>query len=528
MIATVPPGASSRTRPLLAVLAVLFGAFISTVNGRLSVFGLADIRGAIHAGFDEGAWIVTAQTAGQMLITPIAVWAGGVYGPRRVLVWAAALFACAETALPFSSSLDQVLACQFIAGLASGAFIPLTLPVVLQSTPPRVWAYGVAVYALNLELSLNISASLEAWYIDHIGWQMIFWQNVPLALAMIVCLVKALPYRPMPAKVRLPDLFGAVMMSLGLALIYAALDQGNRLDWLSSGTIIGLLMAGGILVAASLLHLRILPSDWFHLRQGLVWPLPMLLVLVLVLRLTILSTAFLIPQFLVLVRGYRTFEVGQAMVWIAVPQMITAPLAALMLRRFDSRLVAGLGLGLIAVACLIVTTTMTVEWGPRQFLVTQLIQALGQSLALSGIVFTSVLHMRPDIQLTFGGMIQTARLMGGQIGLALTETVLRTHEQYASNLIGQHVVAGSAATVARLQTTIGAVDAASPAGRATARAAALLGLAVRNAANLQAIIDCFAMIGLVAAAALIILLVLGRAPPGPARHVPVLSPGRHT
>ena len=102
MIATVPPGASSRTRPLLAVLAVLFGAFISTVNGRLSVFGLADIRGAIHAGFDEGAWIVTAQTAGQMLITPIAVWAGGVYGPRRVLVWAAALFACAETALPFT------------------------------------------------------------------------------------------------------------------------------------------------------------------------------------------------------------------------------------------------------------------------------------------------------------------------------------------------------------------------------------------------------------------------------------------
>ena len=79
-----------------------------------------------------------------------------------------------------------------------------------------------------------------------------------------------------------------------------------------------------------------------------------------------------------------------------------------------------------------------------------------------------------------------------------------------------------------MQTTIGAVDAASPAGSATARAAALLGLAVRNAANLQAIIDCFAMIGLVAAAALIILLVLGRAPPGPARHVPVLSPGRHT
>jgi len=509
-----PP--APQARPVVAILAVLFGAFISTVNGRLSVFGLADIRGAIHAGFDEGAWIVTAQTAGQMLITPIAVWAGGVYGPRRVLILGAAVFAGVETLLPLSQSLPPLLACQFVAGLASGTFIPLTLPVVLRSSPPRLWAYGIAVYALNLELSLNISASLEAWYIDHAGWQMIFWQNVPLALAMIVCLTKGLPYQPMPDRVRLPGLFGAVAMSLGLALIYAALDQGNRLDWLGSGTVVGLLAAGAVLVAGALLHLRVVPSDWFHLRKGLVWPLPGLLVLVLVLRLTILSTAYLIPQFLVLVRGYRTFEVGQALVWIAIPQLVTAPLAAVLLRRFDSRWVASLGFAAIAVACMIVATSLTIEWGPRQFLVTQLIQALGQSLALSGIVFTSVLHMRPDIQLTFGGMIQTARLMGGEIGLALTETYLRTREQVSSNLIGQHVIAGQATTVARLHDYAAAVAAGSPAGSDVARAVALLATAVRNAANLQAIIDCFAMIAAVAGVSLALLLALGGAPDGPA------------
>ena len=41
--------------PWLGLLAVLLGTFISTLNGRLSTFGLADIRGAIHAGIDEGA-----------------------------------------------------------------------------------------------------------------------------------------------------------------------------------------------------------------------------------------------------------------------------------------------------------------------------------------------------------------------------------------------------------------------------------------------------------------------------------------
>jgi DHA2 family multidrug resistance protein len=80
---SLPPQAPATTIPWIGLLAVLMGTFISTLNGRLSNFGLADIRGAVHAGFDEGAWITTAQTTAQMLIAIAAVWLGSVYGPRR-------------------------------------------------------------------------------------------------------------------------------------------------------------------------------------------------------------------------------------------------------------------------------------------------------------------------------------------------------------------------------------------------------------------------------------------------------------
>src|SRR5580698_5260897 len=62
---TLPPQAPATAIPWLGLLAVLMGTFISTLNGRLSNFGLADIRGAVGAGFDEGAWISTAQTVAQ-------------------------------------------------------------------------------------------------------------------------------------------------------------------------------------------------------------------------------------------------------------------------------------------------------------------------------------------------------------------------------------------------------------------------------------------------------------------------------
>ena len=237
--------------------------------------------------------------------------------------------------------------------------------------------------------------------------------------------------------------------------------------------------------------------------------------LVLVLRLTILSTAFLIPQFLVTVRGFRTFEVGQALVWIALPQLATASLAAIMLRRFDSRVTASAGLIAVAAACWLVGTGLTVQWGPQQFLPTQLLQSLGQTLALSGVVFTSVQHMKPDAALTFGGMIQTARLMGGEVGLAATATFVRIREQRASSLIGQHVEAGDPDVVARLQAYAGSFSQSSPSA-SSSRALAVLARGVRQAADLQSCIDGFLAISLVATSALVLLLVIGRAPAGPA------------
>jgi DHA2 family multidrug resistance protein len=98
--------------PWMGLLAVLLGTFISTLNTRLSTFGLADIRGAMRAGFDDGAWITTALTTGQMLIAPVAIWAGGSFGARRVLIGAASSLAIIAAAEPFATNLHTLLTLQ--------------------------------------------------------------------------------------------------------------------------------------------------------------------------------------------------------------------------------------------------------------------------------------------------------------------------------------------------------------------------------------------------------------------------------
>jgi DHA2 family multidrug resistance protein len=510
------------TIPWLGLLAVLLGTFISTLNGRLSTFGLADIRGAVGAGFDEGAWITTAQTTAQMFITLVAVWMGAAYGPRRVLIWSSLCFAVISLLIPYSATLPMLLVMQFLGGLASGCFIPLTLGFILLNTPPRFWAFGIAIYALNLELSLNISASLEGWYVEHLSWRWIFWQNVPLALAMSLCLRAGIANRPIT--VRPPnDLFALLAGGTSLALIYAALDQGNRLDWLNSGLVWALLSAGALLLLAFFVHEARTPRPLLNLNVVFGAPMPSQFLLIAFLRLTILATSYLIPLYLGSVRGYRDLEVGQTLVWIAVPQLIFCPLAALMLRRSDARLVSSIGFAFISIACLMVAYGLTPIWGSYQFLPSALLQALGQSFALSGVIFFGILHLRPQDALTFGAVLQTARLMGGEIGSAFVTTFARVREEVASNLIGLHVQTGDQGVLARIAaygaTTTRVVD---PTGAAH-RGELVLSSAVRAAATTQAVMDGFVAVGLLTAVALLLIVLRSAAPQGPASPLPLFA-----
>jgi MFS transporter, DHA2 family, multidrug resistance protein len=501
--------------PWLGLVAVLMGTFISTLNGRLSNFGLADIRGAVSAGFDEGAWVTTAQTVAQMFITVPAVWMGAAYGPRRVLIWASLAFAIISLLTPYSATLPMLLTMQFLGGLASGFFIPLTLSFVLLNMPPKYWAFGIALYALNLELSLNISASLEGWYVEHHSWRWIFWQNVPLALIMTACLHYGVAQKPIT--VRPPaDLFGLLTGGAGFALIYAALDQGNRLDWLNSGLIWGLLLAGVLVLVAFLVHEATTPQPLLNLRVVFGKPMPSQFVLISFLRLTILATSYLIPLYLGSVRGFRDLEVGSTLLWIAAPQLIFCPLAALMLRRSDPRLVCSVGFIFISVACLMVAYKLTPLWGSDQFIPSALLQALGQSFALSGVIFFGVLHLKPQDALNFGAVLQTARLFGGEIGTAFITTLARVREQVASNLIGLHVQAGDARVLQRISAYGAATTHDNDPVGALHRGETVLGNAVRAAATTQAVMDGFVAVAFLTAVALLIVVTRSAAPEGPA------------
>src|SRR5215475_8030314 len=69
--------------PLLGIVGVLLGAGIVTLTGRLLSLGVADLKGNVGIGVDDGAWISSAYNIALMFIGPFSVYLGGLLGPRR-------------------------------------------------------------------------------------------------------------------------------------------------------------------------------------------------------------------------------------------------------------------------------------------------------------------------------------------------------------------------------------------------------------------------------------------------------------
>jgi DHA2 family multidrug resistance protein len=517
-ISTPPASPSPATRPaityhpLVGVAAVVVGALISTINSRITTVGLADIRGGLSLGFDEGSWVSTVFGATQMIAGLSGAWFSVVLGPRRLLMWSASIFCIASILPPLTRDPALVLGLQLVRGLAVGTFIPSTIGFIVRELPPRWWSWGLAAYSFRFVFSQNITSSIEAFYDENGLWQWIFWQNVPLTLLMMALICIGMRREP-------PDLgalgrgdwTGIVFGGMGLSLLYAGIDQGNRLDWLNSGTVVGLMLAGGLLIAAFVVNELLVERPLIELRALLHLNVCIPPFLIAVYGFGSTATSFILPDFLTRVQDLRSLQIGDVLNWIALPQVVLVPLIAWALRYLDARLMLALGLSMIAVGSWM-DTQLTHDWAAPDFLPSQLVEAVGLALGITSLVTFAVSNITPAWAVTIAGLIQTGRLLGNEIGSAFIQTFTRVQEQVYSNLTGLHLVTGATLTEQRAS-QLSQLLGDRTGGNSTAQALAMLDNLVRREAYVLAYIDAFWIVAWILTLSLLSLLFLRRPPP---------------
>jgi MFS transporter, DHA2 family, multidrug resistance protein len=507
-------------QPLFAVGAVLLGSFLANFDSRLTSVGLADLRGAFSLGFDEGAWLSTAGIGSQILIAPAVAWLATVFGLRRVLGIPSLVYALVSLTIPFVHDYPTLIALSIVHGMLLGTFVPATLMIVLRNLPIRWWVPAIAIYSIRVGFALDTSTSLVGFYVDHWGWQWLYWQGVVIAPLMGLMVYLGTPHEPVNRTLlRDADWGGMLLLGTAVSMIYAGLDQGNRLDWLESGTVMALLLGGGVLFILFLINEMLAPHPWAHFNVLFSRNIGLSLVVILLYTLTSLCNSSLVPNFLSVVGGLRPEQTGVLLfTYGALPMFALAPISVYLLRHFDPRTVVVLGLSAFAAANLW-GTQLSHDWAREDFVGIVLLTSIGQALTLLPIIIMALSNSDPARATSFAAYIQIMRLGGAEIGVAVMGTWLRVREQVHSNYLGQHIENGSG-DVTRMLQTLTNFFASHGVGTAPARAVGTLSAAVAREANTLAYIDGFWLCFWIAMAALGFTALITRAPAGPFTPAP--------
>ena len=508
------------TRPLLGILGVVLGAGLVTLTGRMLTLGLADLKGHVGMSFDSGAWLDSAYNASLMFIGPFSVYLGGLLGPRRILLFAAGIFTLACVFLPLIHSYSLLIAALILAGLTSGTFYPLTLTFALRNIPLRYLPVTIALYATFVDGAVNIAPSLYGWYRDHLSWEWMFWNSAVIAPAMMLCIYLGIPPQPPRKKSGpAPSFVGFLYLSFGLALIFTALQQGQRLDWFRSGVFNACFWSGWFFLLCALIRRLRGPNFLVALSYLRNWNTVLLGILLFWFRFTLCTTIILIPQSLA-IRGFEASQIGPAIIWSAVPLIPLSFMAALLLmRKFDPRLILAAGLACTAFAAWL-NSQYSSTWAAENFYRTELLTGVGQAFAFIGLVGCIVLQAifagalaKPEWALTFSAYFHTIRIFGGTAGAIYMGHFLAQREKLHSNLLGLHVTGGDWVTIQNFHAmTAGLYAKSYGLAAAGARSVDLIAARLRLQAYSLSINDGFLLIAWSCACALLFVALLRKSP----------------
>ena len=455
-----------------------------------------------------------------MFIGPFTVYVGGLLGPRRVLLAAACCFTIICALLPLVHNYSLLITALVLAGLSSGTFYPLTLTFALRNIPLPYLPFTLALYATSVDGAVNIAPSLYGWYREHFSYSWMFWNSAIITLLMIFCIFYGIPASlPRKSTGPPPSFAGFLYGSAGLAMLFAATDQGQRLDWWRSGLFNALVVGGLVFLACAFVRRLRKSNPLVDLPYLRLWNTQILGALLMLFRFSLLATIILVPQSLG-VHGFEANQIGPALFWTAAPQLLIAFIAALLLLRgFDSRLLMATGFTCIAAAA-ILNASYTSAWSASNFYRTELLMGVGQSFAFIGLVSTIVLQAvfsgglsKPQAALTFSAFFHVIRLFGGQIGAAVMTHFVAVRERVHSNLLGLHVQPGDWIDHAAVsQLAAGLYGKSAGMAAATGRAVGIVNARLRLQAYSLSFIDGFHLIAWDCVLALLLIALLRKAP----------------
>src|SRR5438477_4770762 len=234
--------AAEENRKWWTLFAVSFGLFMIMLDNTVVNVALPTMQRDLHVSISQLEWVVIAYalTFASLLIT------GGkladLYGRRRIFVFGLAVFTLSSLACGLAPSAGFLIGARAVQGVGAALMNPATLSIITATFPPRQRGTAIGIWAGVSALALAIGPLAGGLIVDNIGWNWIFFVNVPVGVVGIVVARFFIDESRDTSHEQSVDFPGLVTSGGGLFALSYALIEGNSRGW-SSPEILGLFAA---------------------------------------------------------------------------------------------------------------------------------------------------------------------------------------------------------------------------------------------------------------------------------------------
>jgi len=508
--AAAPAAPTVSTKTWLAVIGATLGAFMAVLNIQIVNASLADIQGAIGAGIDDGGWISTSYLVAEIVVIPLSGWLAQVFSIRIYLLTNAILFLVLSAACALAQDLPQMIVLRAIQGFTGGVLIPMAFTLIITLLPKAKQPIGLALFALSATFAPAIGPTIGGYLTENFGWQYIFYVNLAPGAIMIGMLYFSLEATPMKLSLlRGGDWPGIITMAIGLSALQTVLEEGNKDDWFGSPFIVRLSVIAAVALSLFLIIELTSPKPLLNLRLLFRRNFGFGILANFLLGVALYGSVYILPVYLSRIQGYNAEQIGMVLAWTGLPQLLLIPMVPRLMKRFDPRLVIGVGFALFA-ASNFMNIYMTADYATDQLFWPDVVRAIGQALVMAPLSAVATAGIEPENAGSASGLFNMMRNLGGAVGIAVLQTLLTKREQYHSNVLMQSVSSLEQATRTRIEqlTQYFVNHGVTDRTEATHRALVAIGHIVQKQAFILAFSDTFYLLGATLIVALMAALLL--------------------
>lgn len=245
------------------------------------------------------------------------------------------------------------------------------------------------------------------------------------------------------------DWAGILTLSAALGAMIVILEEGNRLDWLESQSVLNGSLFAGTCFLIFLYRQLWGPNPFINVRLLGRWNFGMANVIGVILGLGLYGTIFITPLFLAQIQDYNALQIGVTMMWFGFPQLIAVPLIVRLMKKVDLRHLVAFGCLVFAWSCLI-NIHMNADSGYDQLLLANFIRGIGQPFLSIPLAVMATVGIEQAQAGSASGLYNLTRNLGGAVGIAFLATFLSIRQQFHSSHVVENISLYNPATVERL------------------------------------------------------------------------------